>query len=239
MLKFGMPDVVVNNFSWSSNSPVSNLINLTAQSLLEGAKPQKNGTLALNIGKLKNAEMKKVLEKDLLENAVPELEMEIGPAKHEEGDPDNVLLELLFDKAEGDSLSEKQDHLLSSLFGWEDSIVQVQHDELVLAASRRAKAKLKGLRKDFNKGLNPGEFILVKAPFETTDGTIEWMWVEITRWKKKKIKGLLKNEPYYVPDLRAGSIVEVNQDDIFDYIRNFPDGRSEGNETGEIMSKRQ
>jgi len=237
MAKFGLPDIVVNDFSWSSNHPVGNLINLTAQSLFEGVTPNENATLKLNISKLQNTAMRQTLLSDLKENAASELEIEFGEGKREEGDPYNVILELLFDTAEGANLSEKQDKILSALFGWEDSVTMVQHDTEILAASTRAKARLNKLRKDFNKGLEPGEYILLKAPFKTDTGGNEWMWVEVITWEKKAITGLLKNEPYYVPELRAGSIVEINQNDVFDYIRELADGTSEGNETDEIMKR--
>ena len=135
--------------------------------------------------------------------------------------------------------SAKQEALLSSLFGWEDAITPVKHNEALLAASQRAKAKLPALRKDFAAGLNPGEFIQVKAPFKTPDGGQEWMWVEITAWEGANIKGILKNEPFNIPSLHAGQIVQVKQEDVFDYIRQYPDGRQEGNETGAIIEKMQ
>jgi uncharacterized protein YegJ (DUF2314 family) len=237
MAKFGRPDVVINNFSWSLADPMGNLINLVSQSLLEGMTPNQSGELTLNIDNLQNETHRNRLKTSLKENAVLQLTVNYDEAEAEEGDPDNYLLEVLFDKVDGGSLSERQDKTLSALFGWEDSIAYVNHDAEILAASARAKARLYSLRKDFGSGLNPGEFILLKAPFETTSGGNEWMWVEVTSWDKKSIRGLLKNEPYNVPELKAGSMVTINQDDVFDYIRNFPDGTSEGNETGKIMLK--
>ena len=63
------------------------------------------------------------------------------------------------------------------------------------------------------------------------------MWVEVMSWRGNEIKGLLKNEPYNIPDLKGGSEVVVNEDEVFDYIRTYPDGRSEGNETAELIMK--
>ena len=63
------------------------------------------------------------------------------------------------------------------------------------------------------------------------------MWVEVTSWKGDKIKGLLQNEPYNVPTLHSGQIVEVSQTSVFDYIRRYADGKMEGNETGKIIEK--
>jgi len=108
----------------------------------------------------------------------------------------------------------------------------------VLAASKTAVAQLPKLREAFNKGLQPGEYILVKASFARRGGN-EWMWVEVTRWSGDAIDGLLKNEPVDVPGLHAGQMVKVSQAKVFDYIRRYPDGREEGNETGKIIRRMQ
>jgi uncharacterized protein YegJ (DUF2314 family) len=63
------------------------------------------------------------------------------------------------------------------------------------------------------------------------------MWVEITGWNGDNIKGPLKNEPFNIQSLHRGQIVEVKQDDVFDFIRQFSDGRQEGNETGAVIEK--
>jgi len=66
----------------------------------------------------------------------------------------------------------------------------------------------------------------------------EWMWVEILSWKDDDIiKGLLKNQPFQIPNLKAGSKVSIKTSDVFDYIHRLPDGSSEGNKTGEIIQK--
>ena len=106
------------------------------------------------------------------------------------------------------------------------------------AASRQAQAKLPALRAAFNKGLAPGEFIQVKAPFDTPEGGHEWMWVEVISWDGDKIKGLLKNEPFSIPTLHGGQTVEVSQAKVFDFIHRLADGTEEGNETGRLIEKR-
>lgn len=237
MAKFGMPDIVVNDLSWSQNKSMGNLINLTAQSLVEGARITKGNLLHIDIDKLRNTPYKTRMIASLKKNAQRAIDLHVGEAKWEEGDPDNYLMEILFDNIEGKSLHSQQEQLLSSLFGWEDDLVYVKHNKRIIAARDRARARLPQLRKAFNKGLSPGEFILLKAPFDTPNGGNEWMWVEVMQWKGKSIRGLLKNEPYLIPDLHAGETVTVNQDDIFDYLRSYPDGSSEGNETGALIEK--
>ena len=151
----------------------------------------------------------------------------------------NYLIEILFSNAQGNSLSEQQESLLSHLYGREDSISYVKHNSLILEASARAKKKLNNLAKAFNAGLAPGEFIQVKAPFITPAGGNEWMWVEVLSWQGNNIRGILKNEPYHIPNLKGGSEVLVKQNKVFDYIRSYPDRESEGNETGALILKSQ
>ena len=85
----------------------------------------------------------------------------------------------------------------------------------------------------------PGERLLVKAPFEVPDGGgEEWMWVEVTAWKGDVIHGLLMNRPHRIPDLEPGAKVTVKEGDVFDYMHEHEDGTLEGNETGELIRKR-
>ena len=239
MEKLGLPDIVVNNFSWSLNDEVGGLINLVAQSLAEGVVPNENGLLEIDIDALAPSPYKDALRDRLHDNAEQKVMLAIGEAEWEEGDPHNFLIELRFDTEAGETLGEQQDGLLSRLFGWEDAISYVKHNEEIEAASARARKKLNGLRRDFNNGLAPGEFILVKAPFDTPDGGTEWMWVEVAAWKGDEITGLLKNEPYHIPTLRGGATVTVSQKEVFDYLHTLPDGSSQGNETGELIMRYQ
>jgi uncharacterized protein YegJ (DUF2314 family) len=61
------------------------------------------------------------------------------------------------------------------------------------------------------------------------------MWVEVLRWEGKTIHGVLQNDPYDVPDMKAGARVDVSEDSIFDYIHRGADGGLEGNETGRLI----
>lgn len=237
MQKFGLPDIVANDFAWSLNRPMGHLINLAAQTLIEGGDFNEDFSLDVDVEKIRNDDIREAIRASLLDKATSRMRLQLKPVEPEEGDPDNFLLEIRFDDAAGNSLQERQEALLSALFGWEDSITEVNHNAAILAASERARARLPELRRAFNQGLEPGEYITVKAPFATADGGTEWMWVEVIEWDGDRIRGLLKNEPVYVPDLKGGAEVTVDQSELFDYIRNFADGRVEGNETGQIMQQ--
>lgn len=239
MQKFGLPDVVVDNFSWSMNRSMGNIINLFTQAMAEGATFNKVGEFDLNIKAIIHPTVRDSHIESLSENATGVARLSFQQGVWEEGDPYNRLIHITFNRYDGNDEHARQDAMITSLFGAEDSVSYISHNDELLVASKRAKGKLPALRNTFNAGLQPGEFIQVKAPFATPDGGNEWMWVEISHWSASTIKGLLKNEPYHIPDLHAGQMVTIKQQDVFDYIRQYPDGTREGNETGVIIQKMQ
>ena len=236
MRKFGLPDLVVEQFSWSLNDQMGNTINFMAQALVEGATPAL-GAYDFDIAGLKNEQVRQRYQDRLLEDSKTVARLTFAVAKRDEGDPENRLVEIRFDRYAGQSVHERNQNFASEFFGSAETVSYVKHNEAVLAASARAKKKLPELRKAFNAGLEPGEQFLVKAPFATPDGGNEWMWVEVVSWKGERIEGLLGNEPVEIPDLHAGATVQVKQADIFDYVRYKADGSEEGNETGKIIAR--
>ncbi len=237
MVKFGLPDIVVENVSSSLTRNTGHLMNLFAQALAEGATVRKTGEFDLDLKTIRNPRVRENHLPHLLENATGVAQLTLRKGTWEEGDPKNRLIELTFDRETGPDSFARHESVLSKTFGSSDNVTRIKHDAELEAASARAKAKLSALRDDFNKGLAPGETLLVKAPFETPDENQEWMWVEVVRWKENAISGLLMNEPHAILDLHAGQKVEVSQADVFDYIRRLPDGSMEGNETGKIIGR--
>jgi len=235
--KAGLPDVVMDDLPWASEHQVGNLINIFCQSMAEGAVFEKSGKFSLHLRAIKNSEVRDAQLKSVKGNFVGVAHLSLKPGVWEEGDPKNRLIQLTADRYVGNDVPAKQGMMLDCFFGWEDKVTAVEHNEVLLEESRKERAKVPWLQKDFNAGLQPGEFIQVKVPFKTPDGGNEWMWVEITSWKGNLIRGILENDPFNVPDLHGGQVVEVSQGNIFDYIRQYPDKRWEGNTTGEIIRK--
>lgn len=237
MAKFGLPDVTIQNVSWSSNRSVGNVINIFSQVMTEGAKFAKPGEYDLDLKAVKNASVREAQVSTLKSNALSVAYLTLKQGVNEAGDPANRLIEITFDRYPGKDVHAKQNAMFSALFGFEDSVSRIRHNTELLAASQKAKDQLPALYKAFTAGLAPGEFIQFKAPFATDDGGNEWMWVEVIEWKEQKIKGLLKNEPLKISNLHGGQIVEIKQKDIFDFLRVRPNGNQEGNETSKIILK--
>src|SRR4029079_2973920 len=100
MRKFGLPDIVINDFSWSLNDQMGNTIDLFAQSLLEGAAPSL-GRYDFDVSKLKHDAVRAMYEKHLEKDAHNVAQLTLANAAADEGDPENRLLELRFDRYAG------------------------------------------------------------------------------------------------------------------------------------------
>jgi uncharacterized protein YegJ (DUF2314 family) len=238
MEKFGLPDIVIARSPRSLSRNVGHVINMFAQALSEGAGLGNGVGFDLYFRGIKNPDVREPQVNALKENGTGIVRLSLRVGKWEEGDPKNRLIELSFDRGTGPDVGARQEQIMAEAFGSDDSIVNVEHDEELLAASDDARKKLSTLQAAFNKGLPPGEFILVKAPFQVPAGGNEWMWVEVSSWKGTRISGTLQNEPFNIPTLHAGQRIEVSQDDVFDYLLNRPDGTTEGNVTGQIIQSR-
>ena len=237
MAKFGLPDIVVNDFPWAFNDAVGNLIDVFAQKMIEGAAINKSGKFDLDLHSIKNQNARNAQLDFMKPNASAIAKLTLINGKWEKGDPENRLIEIDPGQYPGPDRYAQLDAMLSQMFGTEDSVKYVKHDKELLDASEAAKAKLPQLQKAFKAGLKPAEYILVNAPFKTKTGGNEWMWIEVTRWDGDSIEGLLEGEPDQVLGLKAGQMVKVSQSDVFDYLHHYPNGQIEGNETSKIIEK--
>jgi uncharacterized protein YegJ (DUF2314 family) len=232
--KFALPDLVVQESPWSSNRHVGTLLNLATQRLAEGGTIGAGGELRLRLADIRSRPVRSHVTADGNGEAL----LVLRSAPLEDGDPENRLWAVSFDRDPGIDVHSRMEHALSTFFGATDDIRHVTHDDAILAASARARDRLPALHDAFAKGLEPGEILMVKAGFAKPDGDQEWMWVEVTSWKGTTINGLLQNDPFEVPDLHAGQKVTVAQRDVFDYLLKRRDGTVEGNETGALIEAR-
>jgi uncharacterized protein YegJ (DUF2314 family) len=234
MIKFGLPDIVVNQVPSSNANSMVGLMNLVMQTLVERGTLDGPELLHAELDRIRHPEAKSSLMSDLRSGAKRSVDLTLLAGTREEGDADNRLLEIAF-PGPPETLQERQTAALATLFGADDGIVRVKHDTKLLEESRRAREKALSLRPRFEHGPPFGETLFVKSPFRTSDGNTEWMWVEVTSWQRNAISGILQNDPVDVPALKAGARVKVQADQIFDYILKKRDGTHEGNETAKLL----
>lgn len=235
--KFGVPDVLFDRFPWSENRGVGNLINVVSQMLVEGFKPENLDSVPINLETIKNESFRTDQLEGVSENGIGKALLSFKQGPWEQGDPYNSIIELHPQYHDAPDMYAQQHALLTEIFGGADDVKNIQQNEELEAASERARAKLPVLREKFLEGYKPGEYLLLKAPFEHEEGN-EWMWVQIKSWEEDgAITGVLRSDPFYVEDLKAGQLVDIREEDVFDFIFNLADGSTEGNETGEIIQK--
>jgi uncharacterized protein YegJ (DUF2314 family) len=240
MSKFGLPDVVVEDVAWHQLRHLGKLHELVCQAMVEGSAVGKSGEFDVNLRAIKNPRGRDLGLRSLLPNATPVARLTLRWGERDQGDAENRLVEIRFDRYPGSDVQARQSALLTSLWGPDDVAVDARHDDEALrAASQAAREHLPALRKVFSEGLPPGQSISVKAGFATPEGGHEWMWVKVIEWKGDRIKGVLHNEPFLIPSLHALQTVEVREKEVFDYVRHYPDGRSEGNTTKAIIGRMQ
>jgi len=239
MGKFGEPDLVIEDMLASDARSLGNVINIVAQALVEGAHTDASGQLVLRLQQSRHSGVNQWEGENLKANARRTATVRLVQGVKQEGDADNRLVRIAFDRQDGPDEHSRQSALSAALFGSEDRVSQIRHDAKLLAARDAARAKLPALRDTFNRGLAPGEYIDVKAPFATDGGGREWMWVEVRAWHGDRIEGTLQNEPDDVKRLRVGQDVVVSQAELFDYLFRHADGRVEGNTTGAAIAEQE
>lgn len=239
MGKFGQPDLVVEDVLASDSRDLGEVINVVAQALVEGARTDAKGQLALRLQQSRHPGVNKWEGEGLKANAKKTALLLLVQGVPQDGDADNRLVRIAFDRQDGPDEHSRQATLAAALFGSEDRVARIRHDQKLLAARDAARARLPALRDTFNRGLVPGEYIDVKAPFATDSGGREWMWVEVRVWNGDRIEGTLQNEPDDVKHLRSGQDVVVSQAELFDYIFHRADGKVEGNTTGVIIQEQE
>jgi uncharacterized protein YegJ (DUF2314 family) len=232
----GLPEVRLESIPRSSMKSAGNLLNALAQHLVEDPAQAAPGAGRLDLTSLKHAAHRAFLEDACFEGAGKSVDYELSPFERAEG-PVTLRLEFPGDGAP----SERVKAALDAVFGSNDEVSQVEHDDELQALSAKQMAVFDTVWvKRFKKGLKSGEVLMVKAPFVTSAGGNEWMWVEVTKLGKDgSIEGVLSNEPSDVPDLRSGSLVTVKRAELFDWSFTEADGTLQGNETGKVMLRRQ
>ena len=100
----------------------------------------------------------------------------------------------------------------------EPPVVPYEADaEELKQAEDEAKSRWGEFISAFNRKNPDHEDFAVKTAFDTADGDLEHMWVMVEEVEGDIIRGLLGNDPINVPELEAGSPVEIKQEAISDW----------------------
>jgi uncharacterized protein YegJ (DUF2314 family) len=231
MKKLGFPELTVVAAASGQMEMLTELIDATAQTLVDDGDVTRPGTIAVDFAKLPGewhaAEIKKA-------GGTATAKWNTRWRKEDGGE---LAIKL---SADGRDTVEGVAALLDGCFGKApDPIANIKADDPELkAAGERARKELVAQRAYFAKGIPAGEQLAVKARFHTPDDQVEWMWVDVVAWKGDTFSGTLDNDPELVTSLHAGSQVSVKLADVADFIHVHKDGSQTGGYSVEVMKKR-
>lgn len=238
MLQLGLPDLVIEDVPRREGERAAWLLELVAQRLVDGARPDAAGDLVVAVADVGNAAARGRLEAVVGAGARGQARIRLVDAVPDDGDADNRLIRI--DAPGASDYHERLAATDAALFGSDDEVRGARDDDRELLAARdRARRALAALAPRFHRGLGEGVGLAVKAPFTTADGRGEYMWIEVRAWDGDVLRGVLIDEPLEVPGLHAGAAVEARQPDVFDYYLAGPAGIIEGNETSAILERRE
>jgi uncharacterized protein YegJ (DUF2314 family) len=214
MRRFGAPDVEIEGAPMRDGRPLAHLVNELASKLAAG------GWAEAPI------------------DVEPSMPVDLVPAPHHEGDPDNVVLRAAPVAENGASLTQVYDAIAASLT---DSVVTPKDRTLLEAIAARVQGQWPQViaRWSSEKGeTGQGAKLTVKLPFHATTpngGVTEWMWVEVERADDAHVEGTLANTPSVAKTLALGAPVHAARSDVADYLLTHPDGGTEGGESARAL----
>lgn len=237
MARLGLPELYIRGLPSSYGDDVVVFVNAAAQTLIEGGGLPRDGQLDVDTARLTTAPWP-TRHRALL-TAGGTGQVTLG-ASWSTGDDDHHQAEPEVELTIGDGSSVAVADARRAFFGLDaDEVVQAARDDAELTAARkRALVELAELAPRFAHGVPDLEQLLVKAPFTTDDGGVEWMWVEVHAWHGKRLSGVLANQPYSIAALKEGAEVVVDQDELFDYTHRRADGTTAGGETNAILERK-
>lgn len=109
MSKMGLPDIVVEDVPRASENQAGNLINILGQMLAEGAPIDTPLRFPVRLSSLKNVSVRDREIKSLKKGAHAAAVLTLIDGRHDEGDPDNRLIQITFDAYDGSDLNAKQE----------------------------------------------------------------------------------------------------------------------------------
>jgi len=114
-------------------------------------------------------------------------------------------------------------------------VVAVSSDDpLLLEAVAKARETWPALVEALDSGL--GENFAVKAPV-SAGGNTEYIWISVTGTEGGRIYGILANQPADLGNLKQGSKVSVQVEQLNDWIYISPEGKPIGGHTIEALNK--
>ena len=116
-----------------------------------------------------------------------------------------------------------------------DSTQLAKYDKMIEPYMRKALKTLPDAKKRFLKGLPLGEAFFLTTRIYDENGSHEQIFVRVTEWNGKTIKGTIANELTAVKSYKFGQLIEFPESAILDWLITKPNGDEEGNYVGKFL----
>ena len=110
-----------------------------------------------------------------------------------------------------------------------------KYNKLIAPYVKKAKKTLPKAKKRFLNGLKPGEAFFLTTRIYDQNGNFEQIFVRLTEWNKKHIKGTIANQLNAVKGYKYGQLIEFPESAILDWLITKPNGEEEGNFVGKFI----
>lgn len=242
MGKLGLPDLVVEGLLPRHGELVGYTVQALGQGLAEGVEVGPDGSLEVALATLRSPDLRELGQAAMAEGGDGVVRVRAGMGTVRDGDADNRLWQLDFGESDArDRFSATERELARTFGGLLTPNEKLLADPGQTAELERfaveARAELVTLL-DSGRGLAVGGRLSVKAPFETSAGGVEWIWVAVFERDGDVLRGRLSNEPFDVPGLVLGDPVTVRLSEIGDYHFVDADGTVSGGRSEEVLRRR-
>ena len=158
--------------------------------------------------------------------------LQFGPSSHRQG---ISMIQLVRPHGFHDERTVWPNVALQTLLGSATQVTGVPSSSAAMeAAHQKAIAELGEIKVRFQAGLRPGESLIVKYGFPTSNNLHEYMWLLVTEWVGKKVTAQLESEPRERRDLAMGQTIEIAEEDIYDWMLRLTGGRDMGGYTTSV-----
>ena len=129
--------------------------------------------------------------------------------------------------------------MVVDLFGAPKEQVARQKEEgLLEEAHLKAVDQIPEVKQRYEKGLPRGHRLYVKRAFPTRQGVPEFLWVQVSGWFEGLLRGPLATVPRVRTDLTLGQTLQMQEEDIYDWVISMADGNEIGGLTDQVVRGR-
>ncbi|MBM3465394.1 MAG: DUF2314 domain-containing protein [Armatimonadetes bacterium] len=103
---------------------------------------------------------------------------------------------------------------------------------------RIAMEELPGLKERFKRGWPRGHQLYVRRAYPTREGRPEMMWIAVSGWHDGMLRGQLASVPRVRKDLVIGQTLQMQEEDVYDWLIRMEDGTEIGGFTVQAEERR-